>query len=420
MGPGEIDSLKEADSAATRLITRLDELLAQPANPALFRRHLHSVRSLVLSERGRFALYTLTPEFLSDAVRQLRWLLNGFHSDAAEWQSYLDGKRALMLAFLSPHDGTLQFYKLGLPKEWEPERRYPLFVELHGFIPRPQPLQFICDQLGLPDDPSNVPYTVLKTYADVDRSGYHLCPWGRGNTGYVGIGEIDVLETIADAGKAFHFDPDRNYLYGFSMGGGGTWHIATRTPDRWAAIAMIAPSLRRTTGGFDYGLERNLALTPVWIACGESDELFGDYKRIVAGLGAAGTPLTATSQPGIGHAFPWSLQRESVLWLKAQARQRPDNFQFVADTDGHRGIWGVEVERDPAASVLARFSCHIDGQNIRIESSGARRIKVDAGPSGLGLTGEIAIHWNGHTAYKGASTSVVINTPHEHGRELAP
>ena len=402
--------LKEADAAASRLIDRVDELLAQPDPPGLFRRHLQSVRSIVLAERGRFALYADTPEYLTDAVRQLRWLLNGFNADSASWQSYLDGRRALILSFLSPHDGTMQFYKFGLPKGWDPDRPYPLFVELHGYMPKPEPLQFICDQLGLPDNPANAPYVVLKTYEDVDRSGYHLCPWGRGNKGYVGIGETDVWETIADAGKSFAFDPDRHYLYGFSMGGGGTWHIASRTPDRWAAIAMIAPSLERTKDGFAYGLAGNLANTPTWIACGESDPLFADYGRIIAGLGAAGTPLTASTQPGVGHAFPWSLQRESVLWLKTHVRTRPDNFQFVADSDLHHGIWGVELERDARLSAIPRFNCRIEGQMIRLESSGTNRLKVDAGPEGLGMSGEITIVWNGGTAYQGSAGSIVLET----------
>ena len=55
--------------------------------------------------------------------------------------------------------------------------------------------------------------------------GYHIAPWGRGNLSYRDIGEQDVYEAINDIEKNFNIDQNRKYLYGFSMGGGGTWSI---------------------------------------------------------------------------------------------------------------------------------------------------------------------------------------------------
>ena len=69
------------------------------------------------------------------------------------------------------------------------------------------------------------------------QAGYYVMPYGRGNSSYRDIGEIDVLESYDDMHRTFKIDPDRRYLYGFSMGGSGTWRIARRTPDRWAAVA---------------------------------------------------------------------------------------------------------------------------------------------------------------------------------------
>ena len=70
-------------------------------------------------------------------------------------------------------------------------------------------------------------------------------PHGRGNTQYLGIGDQDVLKCIELAKQKFNVDEDRIYLMGSSMGGFGTWNVATRHPELFAAISPIY-------GGGDY------------------------------------------------------------------------------------------------------------------------------------------------------------------------
>ena len=40
----------------------------------------------------------------------------------------------------------------------------------------------------------------------------------------------------------FKIDSDRIYLFGHSMGGGGSLHLAMKYPNVWAAIAVVAPA----------------------------------------------------------------------------------------------------------------------------------------------------------------------------------
>ena len=56
---------------------------------------------------------------------------------------------------------------------------------------------------------------------------------------YNGIAEEDVLRAMDDVKRAYNVDEDRVYLTGLSMGGGGTWHLGLRYPDRFAAIAPV-------------------------------------------------------------------------------------------------------------------------------------------------------------------------------------
>jgi predicted peptidase len=53
---------------------------------------------------------------------------------------------------------------------------------------------------------------------------------------------MNVLEIVK---KDYNVDPDRIYLMGHSMGGGGTWHLGIKYPEIWAGLAPIAPAIFR-------------------------------------------------------------------------------------------------------------------------------------------------------------------------------
>src|SRR3569833_4344691 len=77
---------------------------------------------------------------------------------------------------------------------------------------------------------------------------YHVIelePMGRYNAFYRGLGEQDVLRSIQMAKERLSVDDDRVYLGGISMGGAGTWGMASRHPELFAAVS---PNL----GVFDY------------------------------------------------------------------------------------------------------------------------------------------------------------------------
>jgi hypothetical protein len=122
----------------------------------------------------------------------------------------------------------------------------------------------------------------------------------------------------------------------------------------------------------------------------------------------AGGHAVVRSTPGIGHNYRLKEQEEAVNWLQQFARKRPDRFRFVADTDEHRGIWGIRMTRDLAASALPRFTCAIEGRVVRIETEGTPHIDVFPGTNGLNLTGEINVLVNGEERFAGPVTSAVL------------
>ena len=61
------------------------------------------------------------------------------------------------------------------------------------------------------------------------------------------LSEEDVMQVLALVQENYNIDTDRIFLTGHSMGAIGTWKIAAKHPDFWAAIGMYAGSGRPGT-----------------------------------------------------------------------------------------------------------------------------------------------------------------------------
>ncbi len=94
-------------------------------------------------------------------------------------------------------------------------------------------------------NPPNPPYVRWWSIADrhngvAERHGLIVLePMARGNVDYRWMGERDVLRCLDEARKRLEVDDERVYLTGESMGGNGSWLIASRNPQRFAAAAPI-------------------------------------------------------------------------------------------------------------------------------------------------------------------------------------
>jgi predicted peptidase len=56
------------------------------------------------------------------------------------------------------------------------------------------------------------------------------------------LSERETLDVVDLIRKEFKVDDDRTYLMGHSMGGAGTLYLAIKYPQRWAAVAALAPA----------------------------------------------------------------------------------------------------------------------------------------------------------------------------------
>jgi hypothetical protein len=138
-------------------------------------------------------------------------------------------------AYQSHIDKSIQPYGLVVPPSFsreEPERKFRLDVWLHGRDNLLTELKFMTDRQR-----SYGEFTPPDTIV--------LHPYGRFCNAFKFAGEVDVFEAIEDVKKNYPIDQTRIAIRGFSMGGGGTWHLAAHYPSYWVAAAPGAALRRR-------------------------------------------------------------------------------------------------------------------------------------------------------------------------------
>ena len=128
-------------------------------------------------------------------------------------------------AYISDIDGTPQPFQVYLPSGGATNGA-PLLVYLHGYTPWLD----VIDWGPIPTSLTNLAEQV---------SACVVAPFGRSNTDFQGIGEQDVLHTIDLMQQRFGTSPDHVVFCGYSMGGMGSWTIASRFTQRFAGAIIV-------------------------------------------------------------------------------------------------------------------------------------------------------------------------------------
>lgn len=131
--------------------------------------------------------------------------------------------------------------------------------------------------------------------------------------------EEPVMMAALEAVKRdYAVDGSRLYLTGLSQGGHGTWAIAARHPDMFAAIAPIC-------GWGDKEIAARLVKMPIWCFHGDQDQAVDversrEMERFVE---EAGGSCRLTIYPGVGHNSWDKAYREENLgqWFLQHQRK---------------------------------------------------------------------------------------------------
>lgn len=158
-----------------------------------------------------------------------------------------DGQKA---ATLETQVKVQMNYLLYLPKDYEKQESWPLLLFLHGSGERGDDLELV-KRHGPPKliaAGKEFPFIVVSPQCRKDRR------WE----------PIELTALLDNLSSRYKIDQDRLYVTGLSMGGFGTWQLASFAPHRLAAIAPIC-------GGGEKYWVKQFAHLPVWAFHGAKD-----------------------------------------------------------------------------------------------------------------------------------------------------
>ena len=176
-------------------------------------------------------------------------------------------------------------YLLFLPESYGQEKKnWPLILFLHGAGERGSDIEKVKVH-GPPkivQTKKDFPFIVVSPQCPEDE-------WWTDKTEVL----INLLDEIV---AHYDVDTERIYLTGLSMGGYGSWALASQYPDRFAAVAPIC-------GGGDPILARTLKDVPIWAFHGAKDSVVPveESKRLVEAVNARGGNAKLTIYPDANH-----------------------------------------------------------------------------------------------------------------------
>ena len=159
-------------------------------------------------------------------------------------------------------------YTLYIPKSYDNTKEYPLVVTLHGLRSNPNQIIRYPNLQQLAEKHN---YIIVAPMGYHDRGWYGSFGWRVGGSIPENLGELsekDVLNVLAITRAELKIDERRVYLYGHSMGGGGSLHLAAKYPDQFAAVAVAAPAYYKKAATL-----KPISQTPLFIVQGELDLL---------------------------------------------------------------------------------------------------------------------------------------------------
>jgi len=213
------------------------------------------------------------------------------------------------------------------PAQIEPGKKYPVILFLHGAGERGSDnraqLVHFPEKMSEPDRRAQFPALVVvpqcpagKRWVEVNWAAKQSTPQPAEPTEPMQAA-IAALQHVLKAEPA---DAARVYLLGLSMGGYGTWDLAARHPEWFAAIAPVC-------GGGDERQAARLKDVPIWAFHGEKDTVVpvARSRTMVEAIRAAGGKPKYSELPGVAHnSWQHAFDEKSGLltWMFEQSRGR--------------------------------------------------------------------------------------------------
>jgi predicted esterase len=237
-------------------------------------------------------------------------------------------------------------YVVQLPPEYDPHRRYPTIVTLHGAGTT------VSQQVDW--------WAGARTEqgwrsGQATRHGYIVVApaWAAEHQkkyGYSGVEHAAVLDCLRDACRRFSIDTDRVFLSGHSMGGDAAWDLGLAHPDLWAGVIPIVATSDRYCALYWENAQR----VPFYFVCGEldGDKLVENARDLDRYL-KRGYNCTVVEYEGRGHEhFSDEIQRLFDWMGRLRRNFFPREFTAVTMRRWDNFFWWVELDELPEKAMI--------------------------------------------------------------------
>jgi predicted esterase len=237
-------------------------------------------------------------------------------------------------------------YLVQLPPEYDPHRRYPTIVTLHGSGSTAEqqidwwagPQSANGSRLGQATRHGYI--VVAPNWAQNQQKSYRYSVEEHGA----------VLNSLRDACRRFAIDTDRVFLSGHSMGGDAAWDIGIAHPDLWAGMIPIAAVADKYVAHY----WENAAYVPFYLVDGGLD---GDNQvrnaRDLDRYFRHGYNVTVVEYEGRGHEHFYDEILRIFDWMGRYHRNFfPREFTCRSMREWDNFFWWVELHDLPERAVV--------------------------------------------------------------------
>ena len=220
-------------------------------------------------------------------------------------ESNIEDSRVQHRTYTFPPTGETIPYALFIPSSYNEGNPAPLIISLHGLG---RTYDWLMGYHGFLDQAEANGYIVVTPLGYIRRGWYGSRETeDQQDSKY---SEQDVMEVLGLVRDELSVDNNRIYLWGHSMGGAGTYHIAAKYPDLFAGLGVAAPAPESNLD-IKTTLER-IKHIPIFVLQGDEDRLITLTRRWVEQMQSLGMQHVYAEIPGGDHSLVISQNSEHM------------------------------------------------------------------------------------------------------------
>jgi predicted esterase len=320
------------------------------------------------------------------------------------------------ITYRIPVRGVVFETRIEIPESYDPARKWPVRVQLHGGVARP---------LDGPRQrrPNGLVGSTPQIY--VYPRGWNEAMWWQDSQVENILGVLDKLK------HDYNVDESRVYITGFSDGGTGAFYFGMREPTPFCVIAPLHGNLavlaNRSTGVEGQMYLANLSNRPMFATNGERDPLYPARAMapLVEMVRQAGVELRYLRLPEAGHEMSWwPVERGGFEKFIAEhprvahpakvswETERTDRYNRVdwlvikdlGTTPSDQPLFDLNEDSHlfPRSRASGRVDVTRKGNTFEARTRGVKRFVLLLSPDAIDFSQPVLVSVNGRAAFKGS------------------